>query len=247
MRKLRTSIAGMMGLILVGALGLAALRSATEAWAALVLAVTLGLLGFAILGAIYRRDDGRAWWAGFALFGWGYLLLAFGPWVPGELSPRPGSRLLLTTVYQRLRMANQARLVPPAVSSPVRVRPAPPASPGRYVRAALSLHNKGDDEFAKIYLEAVDQYRDMLSAEDVIEADHLRALLTPGIEPPETFLQIGVYLMSLLAATVGGLAARVLRAPRGPLAPATGRLTAGADLPCRTNDPSPPRTPSDER
>ena len=38
------------------------------------------VLGFGILGAIYRRREERVYWVGFLIFGVGYLMLAFGPW-----------------------------------------------------------------------------------------------------------------------------------------------------------------------
>ena len=37
-----------------------------------MLLLTLGLLAVAVLGVVYRREERRAWWLGFALFGWGF-------------------------------------------------------------------------------------------------------------------------------------------------------------------------------
>jgi hypothetical protein len=75
MRNLRASIAGLMGLVLIAALGMAALRNASETWAGVTYLVTRGVLGLAILCAIYARGARRAWWLGVCLFGWGYLAL----------------------------------------------------------------------------------------------------------------------------------------------------------------------------
>ena len=80
MRFIRFSIAGLMGAVLTAALGLAALRSASETWAGVALLVTCGILGLAVIGAACRSAAERAWWLGFAVFGWGYLALAF--WSP---------------------------------------------------------------------------------------------------------------------------------------------------------------------
>lgn len=41
--------------------------------------VTLGLLLAAVLAAVYRAGAHRAFWIGFALFGWAYILFAFVP------------------------------------------------------------------------------------------------------------------------------------------------------------------------
>jgi hypothetical protein len=55
-------------------------------------------LALAALYAVYRKGQRRAFWAALAAFGWGYLLLAFGPWC--ETSVRP--RLLTTNLLDAL-------------------------------------------------------------------------------------------------------------------------------------------------
>lgn len=81
----RHSIAWLMIVILVLAVGIAALRNASDLWAGAMLLTTLGLLTIAIVGATYRRGPDRAWWYGFALFGWGYLTLSMGPWFADQI------------------------------------------------------------------------------------------------------------------------------------------------------------------
>ena len=76
MRTIRFPIAGLMGAVLVVALGLAALRNPSETWAGVMFLLTCGTLCLAIVGVVCRSDRERAWWLGFALFGWGYLLLS---------------------------------------------------------------------------------------------------------------------------------------------------------------------------
>src|SRR5215475_7161898 len=75
MPKLRFSIAGLMGIVLVVAVGLGGLMSPSPMKAGAIFMMTCGLLGLALVGAIYRRGKQRAWWVGFCVFGWGYLLL----------------------------------------------------------------------------------------------------------------------------------------------------------------------------
>ncbi len=77
MRAIRFPIAGLMGAVLVVALGLAALRNASETWASVMFLLTCGVLNLAVVGTLCREGAKRAWWLGFALFGWGYLVLAF--------------------------------------------------------------------------------------------------------------------------------------------------------------------------
>ncbi len=79
-QTIRFSIAGLMGIVLVAAIGLAALRNASETWAGVMLLLTCGALALAVVGVVCRAEAERAWWLGFALFGWGYLALAFWSW-----------------------------------------------------------------------------------------------------------------------------------------------------------------------
>jgi hypothetical protein len=69
MRFVRASIAGLMGAVLIAALGLTALRSASDTWSGATLLVTCGVLGLAVVGVVCRDAAERAWWLGFLLFG----------------------------------------------------------------------------------------------------------------------------------------------------------------------------------
>ena len=99
MRNLRFTIAGLMGAVLVAAVGLSALRNASETWAGVMFLVTYGVLGLAIVGAICRGFPERAWWLGFFVFGWGYLSLVaywntWFPFDPYQLDTFPTSMAL---------------------------------------------------------------------------------------------------------------------------------------------------------
>lgn len=91
--RTRVSIGGLMGIVLIAAIGLAALRNANQTWAGVILLLTCGVLTFAIIGVVCRRQAERAWWLGFALFGWGYLALAAG-WLLSHWSHLPTVPLL---------------------------------------------------------------------------------------------------------------------------------------------------------
>jgi hypothetical protein len=99
-RLRRTSIASIMVLILFLAVASAALRSASETWDGILLVVVLGMLAVSVLGVVYRRGNQRAGWLGFALFGWGYLTLASGPWFATEVQPRLPTTQLLAYLYR---------------------------------------------------------------------------------------------------------------------------------------------------
>jgi hypothetical protein len=85
---LRISVAGMMVLLLGLGLILASLRSPSDGAAAAVLLVTQATLAFAVLAVVYRAGEGRAFWLGFALFGWGYMALTWESWL-GQSADRP--------------------------------------------------------------------------------------------------------------------------------------------------------------
>ncbi|MEX2120580.1 MAG: hypothetical protein WD847_13380 [Pirellulales bacterium] len=70
-------------LVAVGlvALGCAALVYATPVWARIVVTATLAALLAAGVGAFYLPDKSRAFAGGFAICGWGYLLLSQQPWL----------------------------------------------------------------------------------------------------------------------------------------------------------------------
>jgi hypothetical protein len=91
----RFSISRMMALILITAVGVAGLRNADEIWAGIMLMLALGIGGVAILRVLYSRGGDRAWWAGFTIFGWAYLVLAFGPWFTVAIRPKLATTLLL--------------------------------------------------------------------------------------------------------------------------------------------------------
>ena len=66
------------------ALGLVALRSASTTWVAAMLALTAAALTMSLLLLIFRRGSKRAYWIGFAICGWMYLLLLFLSWTLGR-------------------------------------------------------------------------------------------------------------------------------------------------------------------
>jgi hypothetical protein len=101
----RFSILGAMGLILVCAVGLAALRNANELWAGVVVLVTMALLGSALLGVIHQQGTDRAWWLGFGVFTGGYLLLSLGPWFSEHIQPTLATTQLLEYVHLHVTSA----------------------------------------------------------------------------------------------------------------------------------------------
>jgi hypothetical protein len=104
MGRARISISGMLGVVLFGAVALAALRSGSDLWVSGVYTTALGVLGFATLGAVLRRGQARAYWIGFVFFGWSYLALANG----AETRQRLLTTHLLDEVRQLMTRAPRA-------------------------------------------------------------------------------------------------------------------------------------------
>ncbi len=76
---MRFSLLMLLGIVALIAVNIAALRTGDWFWCRLLFTLTLTVHLAAILGAVYRRGSERAFWIGFALFGWTYLSLANVP------------------------------------------------------------------------------------------------------------------------------------------------------------------------
>ena len=92
MRHLRLSIAQIMLLVLFIGLAIGALRSPSPLVASAIWTATATLLGWSVVASILRPEHRRAFWVGFAVFGWVHLVMSF------ELyrfrSSNPGAPLL---------------------------------------------------------------------------------------------------------------------------------------------------------
>jgi hypothetical protein len=76
MRRFRFHLGTLVILVLLLGVGFAALRESNAIWDSSIFSITLGVLLISILLAIHRTEKGRAFWIGFALFGWIYLGLS---------------------------------------------------------------------------------------------------------------------------------------------------------------------------
>ena len=83
----RVSIRRLLGVVAFFAVSFAALANPTDLWASCVFSLALATFGMACLGAAFARGPSRAGFTGMATFGWGYLMLAFGPWFCAEVRP----------------------------------------------------------------------------------------------------------------------------------------------------------------
>jgi hypothetical protein len=81
----RISLATLIGIVAVLALGLAGMLSASRLWLMLASTAMLAILLTAILAAWLFSGIDRAFWVGFALFGWIYLIMVNWDWVGGQI------------------------------------------------------------------------------------------------------------------------------------------------------------------
>ena len=85
MRRFRFHLGTLVILVLLLAVGLAALRESNEIWDSSIFSIMLGILLISILLAFHRTEKRRAFWLGFALFGWIYLGLSMVPPIESRL------------------------------------------------------------------------------------------------------------------------------------------------------------------
>ena len=85
MRRFRFHIGTLLILVLILGVGFAALRESNETWDSSIFSLTLGMLSVLILLAVHRTEKKRAFWLGFALFGWTYVGLSLVPSIESRL------------------------------------------------------------------------------------------------------------------------------------------------------------------
>lgn len=98
MKRRRITIAHIVLVVLIAAIGLAAIRSGSTAWAGAMVSITFFVMICSLLGVVLERGMRRVYWLGFASLGWSYLLLTFAPW----LDVKVGQFLLAPNLFAQL-------------------------------------------------------------------------------------------------------------------------------------------------
>ena len=107
----RFTIAGLLVSILFFAIVFAGLRSGSNDWCKLIYSFTFVTLVYAAIAARYRG----AFWYGFAVAGWAYFIVAFGPWIGVRPVSEPVNRSLITSFVHEVVVTVLARSDPPPV------------------------------------------------------------------------------------------------------------------------------------
>jgi hypothetical protein len=111
----RFSIAGVLGVIALFAVGFAALASPSAFWLNTLFSLNLAILIAALIGWLFHRDPARrAFWAGFLVAGGIYLVLSRSWWLGEQrLGEQLATTMLLDILYAQIEPLPQT--VPPAV------------------------------------------------------------------------------------------------------------------------------------
>ena len=202
MRRFRFHLGTLVILVLVLGVGFAALRESNEIWDSITFSVTLGVLLTSILLAIHRTEKRRAFWLGFALFGWAYLGLS--------LVPSIESRLITTKA-----LAFVDSKVPRSI-------PAGFAYADFDNDGKMDLYVVNNSQPNALYLSKGNgTFQDVTAT---IGLNSAGLSLTGSIGTTENFVRIGHSLLALIAALVGGYLSRhfyaknrqTLQAPDSP-------------------------------
>ena len=185
MRLPRFTIRSLLGVVLFVAIAVASLRAADEVWDVCLLGLTLLCLLTAILLAVHRTDRRRAFWLGFALFGWSYLLASLIPPVASRLPTTRGLVLIDSKIPGRDRNARTWDVVftSTAGTNPVQTVGFSPQG-GTLVSSSLGIFPVWDATTGKL-------------------------LAGPG-GTTENFLRIGHSILALVLGFLGGLLSRYL-------------------------------------
>lgn len=178
MRRFRFSIAGLLGVVSFIAVALAALRASTAAWDGCLLGLALAVLLTATLLAVHRTHHKRAYWLGFVLFGWTYLVASF---VPPVESRSPTTKGL---AYLESRLPSEE-----AVSTVLYRMLGDPADSGSPLPVVPDLTDAGAADWA---------YTWRLTG----------AALPGSASTHENFVRIGHSLLALVVALIGGILSR---------------------------------------
>ncbi len=182
MGRFRFSIASLLGIVLFVAIAIAALRASNDAWDSSVLGLTLLTLLAAALLAVHRTDRRRAFWLGFAVFGWIYLFASLIPQIALRLPTTLGLAFIDSKIPGR------DTTIPPGFTYPITYNP---VQAGGYTPQFYTLPTSIQG--------------------NVWIWDTTTDKLVPGPgSTTENFLRIGHSFLALVLAIVGGQLSRYL-------------------------------------
>jgi hypothetical protein len=121
MNRGRLTIGSLLGAIIFFGIIFAGLRSGSNDWFKSIYTLTFVTLVFSAIAARYRG----AFWYGFAVAGWAYFIVGFGPWIgapPGSEPLQAVNRNIVTSVVLEFVSGTMSMLDPrpqPGAGGPV--------------------------------------------------------------------------------------------------------------------------------
>lgn len=188
-----------------------ALRSANTTWVSSLLGLTLLILGASLLFALYRDGQSRAYWIGFAMLGWLYVIVLLYGWSLDLNSPGSWGNPLRPDelVTSRLTHKCYAWLYPPQTV------PVPMGMGGIGMGGGIAM-NSGS---------GMSGYGGMSGMSGGMPAGSMMGTGTMIVAAPgpsqQDFTNVAHSLWALLLATCGGWLATWLFATREKSRPAT--------------------------
>ncbi len=187
--------------VTIAAVGLAALVNAGPWWEAAVWGGTLLLLGVSILLIVYRRQEGRAFWLGFAVLGWLYLGVVVYSWTPYANSKyvRRDPLAQQSLITTRLAQLAYDSLLPEAKRQQNIVPPGAMTDTGLIdLRISMAGEEAGPGGGTAATRAQIDMMRSMTGSPGTPMVPN------PSYVPIASFLHIAHALWLLLVAGVGG-------------------------------------------
>jgi hypothetical protein len=189
------SIAALMGAIIVIAVGLAALRNASDMWAGGMFLVTLCVLGTAVLGAFKLHHPLRDGCQGFALFGCTYTLIILGPFQ--QIGPILPTTQLLAAIHERVTPFTRIAFEHLDLLEQRRI------GVGAQVDAARRRRDPALADLTSMLKRVELEYAALKGAQSGATSFWIAVL--PGAANLERFQQIGHCLFALLGGIMGAL------------------------------------------
>ena len=186
MWRFRFHLGTLVIVVLILGISCAAFRESNEVWDSSIFTLTLVILLTSVLLALHRTEKRRAFWSGFALFGWTYLALSLVPPIESRLATTKALAYLDSKVPGRTQTFFTIRLTGTG-----------PGTPGNQVQA-VAFSPQGNQSATS-----------SLATVRLWDAATGR-LLSGWVGTTENFVRIGHSLLSLLAGWFGGLLSRRL-------------------------------------
>jgi hypothetical protein len=194
--RIQVTLAGLLAAVGAIAFCLAALTHASPQWTSLFLTATVAVLLLGLSGTVVARGRSRAYWAGFTMWGWGYLLLVSWPAVPYSW-PQPWQRSSMAEPLPTTRLLRWAYgALPGAMGTFASGTSVSIEENGRWYPGTI-LATEGDEYEV--------HYEGYPASLDVCVPS---ARLRPRVPEWESFQQTGQAAWALLVGVCGGLLTR---------------------------------------